>query len=167
MTKKTVLITGCSSGFGKLTAKTFATSGWNVVATMRKPERDDELRHLDGVLVTALDVTDQQSIARAVGEAIERFGSIDVLVNNAGFGGHTVFEQATDEAIRAMFETNVFGVMNVTRAVLPHMRRQKAGRVINVSSVSGLLGVRPSRSTTPRSSRCKASPRRWRSSTRP
>ena len=140
MTKKTVLITGCSSGFGKLSAKTFAKSGWNVVATMRSPERDDELKHLDGVLVTALDVTDPQTVAAAVNVAIERFGSVDVLVNNAGFGGHTVFEQATDEAIRAMFETNVFGVMNVTRAVLPHMRRQKAGCVINVSSVSGMLG---------------------------
>lgn len=140
MTQKTVLITGCSSGFGNLTAKVFARNNWNVVATMRSPDRDDDLRHLDGVLVTALDVTDPRSIARAVGEAIERFGSIDVLVNNAGFGGHTVFEQASDEAIRAMYETNVFGVMNVTRAVLPHMRRQKAGRVINVTSVVGLFG---------------------------
>lgn len=137
---KTVLITGCSSGFGELTAKTFASRGWNVVATMRKPERDDVLRHLDGVLVTALDVTDKDGIDRAVAAAVGRFGQIDALVNNAGYGGHTVFEQATDESIRAMYETNVFGVMNVTRAVLPQMRRQGEGRVINVTSVVGLMG---------------------------
>ncbi len=138
---KTVLITGCSSGFGKLAAKTFSDKGWNVIATMRSPERETELTKLDNVLVTRLDVTDAGSIKQAVDEGLARFGAIDVLVNNAGYGGHALFEQATDEAIRAMYETNVFGVMNVSRAVLPHMRRRQEGCIINVTSMAGMMGL--------------------------
>ena len=141
MSTKTVLITGCSSGFGKLTARTFHQEGWNVIATMRSPENETELTQLDGVLVTRMDVTDPESVGQAVDEGIARFGAIDVLVNNAGFGGHAVFEQFSDHTIRAMYDTNVFGLMNVTRAVLPHMREQGEGCVINVTSVSGLLGT--------------------------
>ena len=139
--KKTVLITGCSSGFGKLTAKTFHERGWNVIATMRSPENETELTQLDGVLVTRLDVTDPDSVTRAVDEGIARFGTIDALVNNAGFGGHALFEQFPDATVRAMYDTNVFGLMNVTRAVLPRMREQGEGCVINVTSVAGLLGT--------------------------
>jgi NAD(P)-dependent dehydrogenase (short-subunit alcohol dehydrogenase family) len=139
--KKTVLITGCSSGFGKLTAQTFHQEGWNVIATMRSPENETELTQLDGVLVTRMDVTDPGSVGRAVDEGMGRFGAIDVLVNNAGFGGHALFEQFPDATVRAMYDTNVFGLMNVTRAVLPHMREQGEGCVINVTSVSGLLGT--------------------------
>ena len=138
---KTVLITGASSGFGKLAAKTFHDKGWNVIATMRSPEREAELSKLDGVLVTRLDVTDVDSIQSAVEEGEARFGAIDVLVNNAGYGGHTLFEQASDDAIRAMYETNVFGVMNVARAVLPAMRERKDGCIINVTSVAGLMAA--------------------------
>ena len=138
---KTVLITGCSSGFGKLAAKTFSDKGWNVIATMRSPERETELTKLDNVLVTRLDVTDQGSIKEAVEEGLARFGAIHVLVNNAGYGGQALFEQASDETIRAMYETNVFGVMNVTRAVLPDMRRQQAGCIINVTSMAGMMGL--------------------------
>lgn len=140
MAPKTVLITGCSSGFGKLTAKTFATAGWNVVATMRNPSREAELTALPGVFVTELDVCVPTQIDRAVSASLERFGSLDVLVNNAGFGGSALFEETTDAATRAMFETNVFGLMNLTRAVLPSMRRQGSGRVINVTSANGFLG---------------------------
>ena len=139
--KKTVLITGSSSGFGHLTAGLFQSKGWNVVATMRSPEKETELTKLDNVLVTKLDVTDPTSIEAAVKETLARFGTIDVVVNNAGYGGHTLFEQATDDAIRAMYETNVFGVMNVTRAVLPLMRKQGYGHVINVTSMAGLMGA--------------------------
>ena len=139
--KKTVLITGASSGFGKLAAKKFQSEGWNVVATMRSPDKEQELTETDNVLVVRLDVTDTASIREAVKSAIESFGSIDVLVNNAGYGGHALLEQATDEHIRAMYETNVFGVMNVSREVLPLMRKQKAGRIINVTSMAGMLAA--------------------------
>ena len=141
MARKTVLITGCSSGFGKLTAQTFHANGWNVIATMRSPENETELTQLDDVLVTRLDVTDPESVRQAVDEGLSRFGSIHVLVNNAGFGGHALFEQFPDETVRAMYDTNVFGLMAVTRAVLPHMRQQREGCVINVTSISGLLGT--------------------------
>lgn len=138
---KTVLITGCSSGFGKLAARTFSDNGWNVVATMRSPEKDAEFVELPNVLVTALDVTDPESITAAVRGAVDRFGRIDVLVNNAGFGGHAIFEQATEASIRDMFETNVFGTMNTMRAVLPMMRRQGGGTIINVTSMAALIPV--------------------------
>ena len=141
MDMKTVLITGCSSGFGKLTAQTFHANGWNVIATMRSPETETELTQLDDVLVTRLDVTEPESARQAVDEGLSRFGAIHVLVNNAGFGGHALFEQFPDETVRAMYDTNVFGLMNVTRAVLPHMRERGEGCVINVTSISGLLGT--------------------------
>ena len=141
MTTKTVLITGCSSGFGKLAARKFRDNGWNVVATMRSPDSETELTGLDGVLVTRLDVTDEKSIESAIDEARSRFGAIHVVVNNAGYGGLMLFEQATDAAIRAMYETNVFGVMAVTRAALPLMRKQREGRIINVTSMSAMMGV--------------------------
>lgn len=139
--KLTVLITGCSSGFGKLAAKTFHQRGWNVVATMRSPERETELTELGDVLVTRLDVTNPATIQSAVDEGVSRFGAIHVLVNNAGYGGHALFEQASEEAIRAMYETNVFGVMNVSRAVLPLMRKQQEGRIVNVTSMAGMMGA--------------------------
>lgn len=139
--KKTVLITGCSTGIGKLTARTFHAHGWNVVATMRSPEKEAELTRLDGVLVTRLDVTDRDSIQRAVDEALERFGALDVVVNNAGRGGHALLEQSSDEMTRDLYETNVFGPMNVCRAVIPHMRRRGQGCIINVTSMAGWVGL--------------------------
>ena len=140
MRKKTVLITGCSSGFGKLTAKTFWKNGWSVIATMRSPEREMELTNLNDVLVTKLDVTAPDDIKRAVDEGLSRFGAIDVVVNNAGYGGHALFEQMDDDTIRRMYDTNVFGVMNVTRVVLPLLRKQNEGCIINVTSDSGMVG---------------------------
>ncbi len=141
MTRKTVLITGCSTGFGKLTARTFHEKGWNVVATMRTPEKETDLTQLDDVLVTRLDVTDTASIQQAVDAALERFGAIHAIVNNAARGGYALLEQSSDEMTRAMYETNVFGTMNVCRAVLPHLRRQGEGTIINVTSMAGMVGL--------------------------
>ena len=141
MTNKTVLITGCSSGFGKLAAKTFQAKGWNVVATMRSPEKETELAGPDNMLVTRLDVTDPASIDAAIAQGIAAFGRIDVLVNNAGYGGHAMFEQFEHDHIARMFDTNVFGPMRITKAVLPMMRNQGGGTIINVTSVAGILGL--------------------------
>ena len=141
MEKKTVLITGCSSGIGALTARTFHSRGWKVIATMRTPERETELTQLEGVLVVRLDVTDQSSIRQAVKEGLERFGAIDVVVNNAAHSGHALLEQSSDKLTREMYETNVFGVMNVCRAVLPHMRERKEGCIVNVTSMAGMMGL--------------------------
>lgn len=138
---KTVLITGCSSGFGKLAAQLFAKEGWNVVATMRSPEKETDLQSSDRLLVTRLDVTDPASIAQAVEQTMGRFGAIDVLVNNAGFGSNSMFEQSDMETIRSLYETNVFGLMMVTQAALPHMRKASSGTVVNVTSMAGLMGL--------------------------
>ncbi len=139
--KKTVLITGCSSGFGKLTAILFGGKGWNVIATMRSPEKETELTQLKDVFVVGLDVQDKESIKQAVASGIEQFGRIDVVVNNAGYGGLSLFEQFSEEQIYSMFETNVFGLMRVCRAVLPQMRKQKEGTIVNVTSMAGILGL--------------------------
>ena len=137
---KTILITGASSGIGLATAKRFAREGWNVVATMRSPADVAELAKLgDQVLVTRLDVQDLASIDAAVAAAIAKFGAIDVLVNNAGFGLMGIFESLSREQIRQQFDVNVIGVMDVTRAVLPQMRKQKSGVIINVSSRAGII----------------------------
>lgn len=133
--KQTVFITGASSGFGRETVKLFHEKGWNVVATMRSP--DGSLGDLDGVLVTRLDVIDKASIALAVAAAVERFGGIDVLVNNAGYGTLGALEAAPDTVIREQFEVNFFGLIEVTRAVLPGMRARRSGVIVNVSSVGG------------------------------
>jgi NAD(P)-dependent dehydrogenase (short-subunit alcohol dehydrogenase family) len=126
---KTVLITGCSSGFGLETARLFLERGWQVVATMRTP-REDVLPPSGRLHVLQLDVTDAQSIRRAV----EAAGPIDVLVNNAGFGAPAPFELTRMETVRALFETNTFGTIAVTQAVLPQMRQRQSGVVVNVTS---------------------------------
>ncbi len=139
--KKTVLITGCSSGFGAAAARLFAAEDWNVVATMRRPDAGAGLQDLPDVLVTRLDVQDRESIDRAVGAAIERFGRIDVVVNNAGYGLFGVFEGTAREKVADQFEVNVFGVMDVIRATLPHFRENRSGLYINVSSGAGVFGL--------------------------
>jgi len=138
---KTVFITGCSSGIGRAAAKLFQRNGWNVVATLRNPAQETELKKLDDTLVLALDVSDQASIDAAVKKALEKFGGIDVLVNNAGYALMGAFENASDEQIQRQFDTNVFGLMRVTRAVLPHFRARKAGLVLNVASMAGRLPI--------------------------
>lgn len=136
--KKTVLVTGCSSGFGRDMAKLFLAEGWNVAATMRTPSTTDFAAH-ERLLVTKLDVQDRASIDAAVSETIARFGGIDVLVNNAGFGLFGVFEETPRARMQEQFAVNVFGLMDVTRAVLPQMRKQRAGVIINVSSGAGVF----------------------------
>jgi NAD(P)-dependent dehydrogenase (short-subunit alcohol dehydrogenase family) len=137
--KKTVLITGTSSGFGKVAAKLFAKNGWNVVATMRRPEEEKDLVGLGDVLVTRLDVQDRASIVEAIEAGIARFGKIDALINNAGFGLYGVFEATSRGKVQEQFDVNVFGVMDVTRAILPHFRKNKGGLIINVSSGAGIF----------------------------
>lgn len=135
--QKTILITGTSTGIGKATALFFAKQGWNVIATMRNPEKETELIDKQNVLVTRLDVADPQSIQFAIEQGIEKFGQIDVLVNNAGYGQQGIFEATAPEKINAQFDVNVFGVMNVTRAILPHFRNRRQGTIVNISSVAG------------------------------
>src|SRR3954453_12833975 len=126
---KTLLITGCSSGYGLETARHFHSQGWNVVATMRTP-REDVLHESERLRVLALDVTKSDSIVAA----IEASGPIDVLVNNAGIGAIGAFEATPIAAARQLFETNTFGVMAMTQAVLPHFRERRSGVVVNVTS---------------------------------
>ena len=126
---KTVLITGCSSGFGLETARHFLDRDWNVIATMRTP-RQDVLPRSARLRVLALDVTDPQSIA----EAVDAAGPIDVLVNNAGIGVLNALEGTSMDIARAVFETNTLGTIAMTRAVLPQFRERQAGRIVNVTS---------------------------------
>ncbi|RME18619.1 MAG: SDR family oxidoreductase [Alphaproteobacteria bacterium] len=136
---KTALITGASTGIGRATAQRFQAEGWNVVATMRNPDDGADLAALDNVLVTRLDVTDADSIEAAVAAAIERFGAIDVLVNNAGYGAAGPLEAFPPERIRRQIDTNLIGLIDVTRAVLPHMRAARSGVIVNISSVGGRM----------------------------
>ena len=138
---KTVLITGCSSGLGKSAARHFAQHGWNVVATMRKPEPNLAQEFPDRVLVHALDVADPASIEAAFEAGVTRFGGIDAVVNNAGITILSVFEATPDQAIQRIFETNVFGTMNVTKAALPYLRQQGGGTIVNVTSGVGFVAV--------------------------
>jgi NAD(P)-dependent dehydrogenase (short-subunit alcohol dehydrogenase family) len=136
---KTILITGTSSGLGKATAYLFAHAGWNVVATMRQPEKEQELVQLPNVLVTRLDVQERVSITKAIETALDRFGQIDALVNNAGFGLFGLFEATPPEKVVEQFNINVFGVMDTTRAILPHFRQNKGGLILNISSGAGVF----------------------------
>lgn len=136
---KTILITGASSGIGKETAKLFQSNGWNVIATMRSPENETELKQLENVLVAKLDVLDLDSIKTAFEEGIEKFGSVDVLLNNAGYGAYGPLEAFSREKIVRQFNTNVIGLLDVTKTVLPHFRQNKKGIIINISSIGGKL----------------------------
>ncbi len=136
---KTIFITGTSSGLGKATAKYFQQKGWNVAATMRKPEKEKELSNLNNVKCLRVDVSDVNSIKQAVDDTIKAFGSIDVVLNNAGYGAVGPFEAATPDQIKKQFDTNVFGVMNVIKEILPHFRQRKNGVILNISSIGGLM----------------------------
>ena len=133
---KTVFITGTSSGIGAAAVRLFAQHGWQVAATMRNPA-DARFADLPNVRVYALDVTDITAPPRAIQQAHQDFGSLDVLINNAGYGLVGPFETATDAQIQEQFATNVFGVFAVTRAALPILREQKSGVIINITSVGG------------------------------
>lgn len=135
--KETILITGTSSGIGRAAAVLFANQGWNVAATMRTPEKENELQKNSNIRLYQLDVTDKTGVDKTIADVIQDFGKIDVLVNNAGYGVDGVFEAMDDELIRGQFETNVFGLMRVTRAIIPHMRQQREGTIIQISSMGG------------------------------
>ena len=136
---KTVLITGCSTGIGRATALLFQRKGWQVAATMLQPDAETELHLLPNVICPQLDVNDNTSIARAIRETLDRFGQIDAIVNNAGYGLIGAFETLSEAQIRRQFDTNVFGLMEVCRAILPHFRAQRSGMILNVSSLVGRI----------------------------
>jgi NAD(P)-dependent dehydrogenase (short-subunit alcohol dehydrogenase family) len=136
----TILITGASTGIGRSTAQLFQQKGWNVVATMRSPEKAADLARLPNVLCLPLDVTDATTIQPAIDQALAQFGSIEALVNNAGYALVGPFEACEEAEIRRQFETNVFGLMAVTRALIPHFRTQNQGTIVNVASIGGKVG---------------------------
>ena len=135
-------ITGCSTGFGRDLARLVLDRGWRAVVTARDADRVADLveGHDDTALALALDVNDQAQVAAAVAAAKAKFGQIDVLVNNAGYGYQATAEEGDETEIRAQFDTNVFGLFAITRAVLPIMRAQGSGNIVNFTSVAGLIG---------------------------
>ena len=150
-------------GLGLAIARAALEAGDSVAITARNPKGVPQSlhdAHGPRLRCAALDVTDKASVGSAVQEVMSAFGRIDVLVNNAGYGQFGVFEQVSVRAVAQQFATNVFGVFAVTRAVLPHMRAQGAGRIFTVSSIAGLAGSRARRSTARASSRSRAGPRR-------
>jgi NAD(P)-dependent dehydrogenase (short-subunit alcohol dehydrogenase family) len=134
---KTVLITGASSGFGKATAQFFLDRGWNVIATMRTPDAG-VYEASDRLKILPLDVTKPESIEKALVDGFATFGGVDVLVNNAGIGFLSALEVTPDSLVREIFETNTFGVIAVCRSIIPHLRKQGHGTIVNVSSSSGI-----------------------------
>ncbi len=137
---KVWLITGCSTGFGRHIAKQAIEAGYKVIVTARKVEQIQDLTsgNEENTLALPLDVTNHEQIISAVKQAIEKFGRIDVLVNNAGIGYFSSVEESVEEETRRMFEINFWGLMHMTNAVLPYMRAQKSGHIINFSSIGGL-----------------------------
>jgi len=135
---KAVLITGCSTGIGRATAERLARGGRRVYATARRPESIRELEG-SGCSVLALDVCDEASMRAAVDEVEKREGAVGVLVNNAGYGSEGPLEEVPLEEVRRQFETNVFGLIRLTQLVLPGMRRQRSGRIVNLSSMGGRM----------------------------
>lgn len=137
MPKPVVLITGASSGLGKATAEHLARSGWRVFGTSRQPREAAS----ENIEMLPLDVCSDQSVTQCVGQVLERAGAIDVLVNNAGFVLNGFAEECTLAQARSVMETNFFGMVRMTSAVLPHMRARRSGRIINISSLAGLIGA--------------------------
>lgn len=136
---KTILITGASSGIGRSTTRFFSEKGWNVIASMRSPEKETELNQLKNVMVVKMDVENEMEIQEAIQQGIDHFGKIDVLLNNAGYCAFGAFEAASEDQMKRQYEVNVFGVMRTTQAILPHFREWQAGRIINVSSIGGQI----------------------------
>ncbi len=133
-------ITGCSTGFGRELARLVLKRGWSCVVTARSPASLAEFAAAPNALVLGLDVTQSATIAAAVAAAEQRFGRIDVLVNNAGYGYMTSVEEGAEADIRAMYDVNVFGLFAMTRAVLPGMRARHHGHILNISSLAGFCG---------------------------
>ncbi len=136
------LITGCSTGFGRELAKEVLKQGFNVVVTARDKSKVEDLVSgvEDRALVLSLDVTDSNAIQQAVKATLDKFGTISVLVNNAGYGYQSSVEEGEEQQIRAQFDANVFGLFAITRAVLPTLRKAGRGHIINITSVAGLIG---------------------------
>jgi short-subunit dehydrogenase len=137
--QKTIFITGASSGLGKATAKLFQAKGWRVIATMRTPSNEEELSQLANVHLYPLDVTDTSKMQTTVADILKIY-SIDVVLNNAGYGLIGPLEAFSDTQIQAQVQTNLFGVIDVTRAFIPYFRERKGGMFINITSTFGLLG---------------------------
>ena len=137
--QKTIFITGASAGLGKATAKLFQAKGWHVIATMRNPEKETELTKLDNVTVLKLDVADKVNIEAVVTDVLKQY-SVDVVLNNAGYGLVGVLEALSDEQIVRQLDTNLLGVIRVTKAFTPYFRQQGKGLFINVTSMFGLIG---------------------------
>jgi NAD(P)-dependent dehydrogenase (short-subunit alcohol dehydrogenase family) len=135
---KTIFITGASTGLGKATAKLFAANGWNVIATMRKPENETELKLVNNIILLPLDVTSPEQIKATAQKAIA-MGNIDVVFNNAGYGLIGPLEAVTDEQLTKQLNTNVLGVIRVTQAFIPYFREKKSGLFITTTSMGGLL----------------------------
>ena len=138
---KSIVITGASSGIGKATAKYFAEQGWKVAATMRSPEKEAELTEIQNISVYQLDVTDTTSINNAAQQIVSDFGTVDVLLNNAGYGSYGILEATPEEKIRRQYDVNVIGLLLVTQAFLPNMRENGAGMIVNVSSMGGRFAL--------------------------
>lgn len=136
---KTIFITGASAGLGKATTKLFQSKGWNVIATMRNPEGEAELTRLSNVIVLPLDVTDPLQIEDTVRKAIG-VSAVDVVLNNAGYGLVGPLEALSDAQINRQVDTNLFGVIRLMKAFIPHFREKRAGMFINVTSMFALMG---------------------------
>ncbi|PZR27549.1 MAG: short-chain dehydrogenase/reductase [Citrobacter freundii] len=137
--QKTIFITGASSGLGKATAKLFQEKGWKVIASMRRPEEEKELNGLPNITVIELDVTDTAKSQETISEILKA-GSVDVVLNNAGYGLIGPLESFTTEQIQLQIQTNLMGVIHITQAFIPHFRERRNGTFINVTSTFGLLG---------------------------
>ncbi|WP_086348969.1 SDR family oxidoreductase [Candidatus Enterococcus clewellii] len=134
---QTVFITGASSGIGREAVYYFIERGWQVIAGMRKPELATELKNHERLLLVRCDVTDEYSIKQAVQQGIAKFKQINVLVNNAGYYLFGPLEEASDKQIKQQLDTNLLGVINMTKECIPHFRKQWSGRIINISSIAG------------------------------
>lgn len=136
--QKTIFITGASSGLGKTTAKLFQSKGWNVIATMRNPEKEAELTQLENITILPLDITNPNQIIETANKALA-LGNIDVVLNNAAFGLIGPLEAISETQLSQQIETNLLGAIRVTKAFIPHFRERKSGTFINITSVAGLV----------------------------
>ena len=139
--KKVVIITGASRGFGELIAKKFQKENFQVIATMRNIDSSPSLKKLENLDIKKLDVTVKSDIKNVVDYTVEKYGRIDILINNAGYGAFGFLEEASDEEVRNQFNVNYFGLIDCIKGVLPQMRKQKDGVIVNISSIAGRFGL--------------------------
>ena len=139
--KKVVIITGASRGFGELIAKKFQKENFQVIATMRNIDSSPSLKKLENLDIKKLDVTVKSDIKNVVDYTVEKYGRIDILINNAGYGAFGFLEEASNEEIRNQFNVNYFGLIDCIKGVLPQMRKQKDGAIVNISSIAGRFGL--------------------------